>query len=167
MGNSEQYSLDYQFLNSQINGQKTLKVSGLPPGSLKKVAWDVVKFNDHSIDGLWQIKNDPDNGEYIIALYEDYDPGQSLSKMASAESPWEVYADASGQQLSILYRDTPLLRVASSHLGIEPSEAAEVAADLPAQLTSNASLRSALLAEIPPLARQKIMSKFPELKVQS
>lgn len=158
----DQFTLDYSSLQNKVNAKKAFKLSGIAPGALKKVAFDVVRFVDsQAIDGLWQIVEKED-GPYIMAMYDDEIlPENSFSK----SSHWKVYADTAGRYLSFFYQDTPIVRLASDQLGIAPEEAQETAQNLPGQLESNSVLRSAFLQEIPADQRLKFTSQFPELKV--
>lgn len=158
----DQFTLDYSTLHNKVNSKKAFKLSGIAPGALKKVAFDVVRFVDsQAIDGLWQIENRED-GPYIVAMYDDpVLPENSISKSSS----WKVYADTAGKYLSFFYQDAPMVRLASSDLGIAPEDAQETAQNLPGQLETNAALRSALLQEIPPNLRGKVISQLPETKV--
>ena len=153
----DKFAFDYKSLDNKIN-QKTFKYNDVKD-KLHKVAFDVVKFDsDSNIEGLWKIEKD-DQGEYIIAMYED-----AFEKVASVKSDWVVLADQAGHNLSFFYKNEPVIKLASEFLGVGAQDADELASNLPELFNSNLKLTASLLLELTAPERQTLLSRFPELQ---
>lgn len=150
-------SVDYHSLDQKLNAKPSYKLSQVQD-KLRKVAFDVVKFeSSENIPGLWQIQQDS-QGEYIVAMYEE--PQVPAIKTAS---DWQVLTDGNKSSISVFYRHTPMVRLAAQRLGVNSQELSSLAADLPEQLSANPQLVRGLLAEMPAAERASMVSTFPEL----
>src|SRR5277367_4480978 len=90
------FSLDYSGLANQIT-KKAYRLADVK-GQLETVAFDVVRFKDGDKGAdLWQIQS-ADDGDYIVALYDD----EEVEKAASS-NPWSVLV-AGGTNLQISYK---------------------------------------------------------------
>src|SRR5208282_2831791 len=146
-------SLDYSSLANQIT-KKAYRLSDVKD-QLETVAFDVVRFKDGDKGAdLWQVQS-ADDGDYIVALYDDVD-----DKTASA---WSVLVTKNGSDLQISYKGDPLVRLASSKLGIPRNQLHHVEQYLPEKLASNKKLVKALLSELSDAARQEVSKRYPEL----
>jgi hypothetical protein len=123
---------------------------------IEKVAFDVVRFkdNDKGAD-LWQVQS-ADDGDYIVAIYQ---PDEE-EKVAMN---WNVSLNKISGNLQVSYKGDPLVRVASTKLGIPPSELSKVEQYLPRKLSENKRLVKALLNELNESAKKEVLSKYPEL----
>jgi len=118
---------------------------------IEKVAFDVVRFkDDDNRANLWQIQS-CDDGDYIIALYdEDF----------KKESEWEASLDKTASFVHIFYKKTELGKLSSKDLGdLDLVRAAKI---LPQKLASNNQLKDLFLDRLP--SKQVVLAKFPELK---
>lgn len=128
---------------------------------LETVAFDIVRFKDGDKGAeLWQVQN-ADDGDYIVALYDE----DEVEKTASVHSanPWGVLVTKNGSDLQISYKGDPLVRLASSKLGIPSAELHKAEQYLPEKLATNKKLVKALLSELSEAARQEVSKRYPEL----
>lgn len=152
------FSIDYSSL-AKIT-KKAYRLSDVKD-QLETVAFDIVRFKDGDKGAeLWQVQN-ADDGDYIVALYDE----DEVEKTASAHSanPWGVFVTKNGSDLQISYKGDPLVRLASSKLGIPSAELHKAEQYLPEKLATNKKLVKALLSELSEAARQEVSKRYPEL----
>lgn len=155
-------SIDYDALENKLSEKKSFKLSEVKD-KLKKVAFDVVRFDSSAnIDGLWQIQRGVD-GDYIVAMYDDENSKMSHISEIKTASDWNVIADRGGENFSIFYKGTAIVRLAGAKLGLSSGDAELVVSYLPNKLASNSRLVQGLLQEISAQERQELLSKYPEL----
>ena len=151
------FSIDYSNLAGSIT-KKAYRLSDVKD-QLEAVAFDVVRFKDADKGAdLWQVQS-ADDGDYIVALYDDED--DVVEKTAS--NPWGVFVTKNGHDLQISYKGDPLVRLASSKLGIPSTELHRAEQYLPEKLASNKKLVKALLSELSETARHEVSKRYPEL----
>jgi hypothetical protein len=149
------FSVDYSGLVGSIT-KKAYRLSDVKD-QLETVAFDVVRFKDGDKGAdLWQVQN-ADDGDYIVALYDD----EEVVKAAS--NPWGVFVTKNGNDLQISYKGDPLVRLASSKLGIPSTELHRAEQYLPEKLATNKKLVKALLSELSDAARHEVSKRYPEL----
>lgn len=149
------FAIDYSGLEGKIY-KKAYKLSDVQD-KLEKVAFDIVRFKDGDAGAdLWQVQS-ADDGDYIVALYN----GDDDVKVAS--NNWDVDVIKSASALQISYKGDPLVKIASSKLGIPASELDKVKEYLPEKLAGNKKLVSSLLKELPPSVKTSVLNKYPEL----
>lgn len=148
------HSLDYSVLENKIY-KKAYRLSDVKE-QLETIAFDIVRFkdSDKSAD-LWQIQS-ADDGEYIVALYQ---PDEEV-KVAAL---WDVSLNKVANTLQVSYKGDPIVRLSSSKLGIPANELNSVESYLPEKLANNKKLVKALLGELTKVAREEVLSKYPEL----
>jgi hypothetical protein len=150
------FSIDYSGL-AQLT-KKAYRLADVKD-QLETVAFDVVRFKDGDKGAdLWQVQS-ADDGDYIVALYDET---EETEKTASA-NPWSVFVTKSGSDLQIAYKGDPLVRLASSKLGIPSSELHKAEQYLPEKLATNKKLVKALLSELSEAARLEVSRRYPEL----
>jgi hypothetical protein len=150
------FSIDYSGL-TQLT-KKAYRLADVKD-QLETVAFDVVRFKDGDKGAdLWQIQN-ADDGDYIVALYDDE---AEVAKTASS-NPWGVFVTKNGHDLQISYKGDPLVRMASSKLGIPSTELHKAEQYLPEKLATNKKLVKALLSELSETARLEVSRRYPEL----
>ena len=123
---------------------------------LETVAFDIVRFkdSDKSAD-LWQVQS-ADDGDYIVAMYQ---PDEEEKTAAL----WDVTVSKTAGNLQISYKGDPIVRIASSKLGVPASEVHKVPEYLPSKLAENKKLVKALLNELQESAKKEVLKKYPEL----
>lgn len=150
------FTIDYSSLANQFV-KKAHKLSDVKD-QIETVAFDVVRFKDGDKGAeLWQVQS-ADDGDYIVALYDD----EEADKTASS-NPWGVLVTKSGTDLQISYKGDPLVRLAASKLGIPSKELHQAEAYLPEKLATNKKLVKALLSMLSATARQEVSKRYPEL----
>lgn len=148
------FGVDYSGLETQVY-KKAYRLSDVKE-RLETVAFDIVRFKDDDKGAnLWQVQS-ADDGEYIVALYQ---PDEE-NKISSA---WDVSVSKIAGDLQISYKGDPIVRIASTKLGIPHAEIYKVEEYLPAKLAENKKLVKALLKELSFEAKEQVLRKYPEL----
>jgi len=148
------FSIDYSGLENKIY-KKAYRLSDVKD-RLESVAFDIVRFKDSDKAAeLWQVQS-ADDGEYIVALYQPEEEQKTASD-------WEVVLTKTSGDLQVYYKDDPLVRIASSKLGIPKTELSKVPEYLPSKLATNKKLVKALLNELPESTKKLVLEKYPEL----
>ncbi len=146
--------IDYSGLEKIIY-KKAYKLADVKE-QLESVAFDIVRFKDGDKGAeLWQVQS-ADDGDYIVALYDT----DTVEKSSSA---WDVSISKTSSDLQISYKGDPIVRVASSKLGIPKSEIHKIPDYLPTKLAESKKLVNALLNELPVSAKNEVLKKYPEL----
>lgn len=150
--------IDYSQLEHKIY-KRAYKLSEVKD-RIEKVAFDVVRFkDDDNAANLWQVQS-ADDGEYIVALYD-----QAEEKVAEASSNWKVNLSKIGGNLNFYYKNEPIVKIASSQIGIPENQVDLAISYLPQKLATNKKLVNALLKELSKDSRENVLAKYPELKV--
>ena len=150
----DKHSVDYGFMN-KLAEKKHYKFNDVKD-RLIKVAFDVVKFKDSdNIDGLWQVQSS-DDGEVIVALYEE-------TPKLEAKSSWSAVADKTASYVHVFYKNEPVIKLASAYLGISKDDSVSFVENLPKILAENTGIRSSLLNELSEEDRKSFTTKYPEL----
>ena len=146
-------SLNYSDLDNLIN-KKAHRLEDVKD-RLETVAFDVVRFKDADKGAdLWQVQS-ADDGDYIVALYQPEEE--------KTAAKWEVFITKTAGDLQVFYKGDPIVKIASSKLGIPRSELHQVERYLPNKLSENKKLVSALLNELPESTKKEVFNKYPEL----
>jgi len=146
------FSIDY----SSLITKKAYRLADVKD-QLETVAFDVVRFKDgDNAAELWQVQSAED-GDYIVALYDDEEENTKTA------CDWGVLVSKTAGDVQVSYKGDPLVRVASSKLGIPREELHKVEQYLPEKLAENKKLVKALLNELSPAAKQEVLKKYPEL----
>lgn len=125
---------------------------------MTKIAFDVVRFTDGDLQGLWKVETDGDGKQYIVALY-DSDSYDNFEKQASAK-PWSV--KIGGSSLSISYRGAHVADLSKKELEFISTDLDSIASYLPNALESNKKLAKMVLLKGGKIS--DLLNRFPELK---
>lgn len=90
--------------------------------AVKKVAFDVFKSTNG--DQLWELRSDPDGTKYLYAIYGE--PAE-ITTTSSDTNGWKATPDSAGKNVTLSFKNLPLIRFASAEHGFEPDEAADFA----------------------------------------
>ena len=151
----DKHSVNYEYMNKKLSQKKHFKFNDVKD-RLIKVAFDVVKFKDNdNIDGLWQVQSS-DDGEVIVALYEE-------TPKLEAKSSWSAVADKTASYVHVFYKNEPVVKLASSDLGISKEDSVSFVENLPKILAENVGIRSSLLNELSAEDKKSFITKYPEL----
>jgi hypothetical protein len=154
------FSVDYNGLENVLY-KKSYKLSEVQD-RIEKVAFDVVRFKDSDKRSLlWQIQS-ADDGDYIVAMYDEND-GDVIKEASLSADNWEVSLSKNSFDLQFYYKGEPVIKVASHKLGISKEEISSVPSYLPKKLSENKKLASSLLNLLGEPAKKVILSKYPEL----
>src|SRR5271169_1071656 len=82
-----------------------------------KMAFDVFQLNTSSVDSLWVLENGEDGKQYLVARYED-----TTETPLEAKSCWAAFSDKEHKNVTLLYKDTPIQRFASSEFGFDDDD---------------------------------------------
>jgi hypothetical protein len=149
------FKIDYSGLADKIT-KRAYKLEDVKD-KIERVAFDIVRFKDADKGAdLWQVQSADDGEQYIVSMYE---PEEAIISEAS----WNVVANTIAGDIQISYKGDPLVRIASSKLGIPVHELHKVQSYLPSKLAENKKLVKALLNELGKSAKEKVLSKYPEL----
>ena len=150
----QKFAINYSGLENVIY-KKAYRLSDVQD-KIERVAFDIVKFKDDDEGAaLWQVQSS-DDGDYIVAVYQN----EEDEKIASN---WNVNINKISGDLQISYKGDPLVRIASSKLGIPKDELNKVEQYLPSKLADNKKLVKALLNELNESAKKEVLNKYPEL----
>lgn len=148
-------SIDFAGLEHKIS-HKTYKLSEIKD-QIEKVAFDIVRFKDADKGTeLWQVQS-ADDGEYIVALYDEEDEAVKVA------SNWSVYLTKTAANVQISYKNDPIATLSYIELGIPKHEITQVANYLPEKLATNKKLVSTLLNQLNDGARKEVFKRYPEL----
>jgi len=89
---------------------------------LVRVAFDLFRLKGDSTEDLWQIQADDDGNEFLVRTYNLPEDEQQVVK----SSDWRVILDAKGSNLTVLYKDTPIHRLAASIVDANTTEDVEL-----------------------------------------
>jgi len=147
-------SIDYSSLENKIY-KKAYRLEDVKD-KIEKVAFDIVRFKDDDKGAnLWQVQS-ADDGQYIVALYED-------SELAKTSSPWEVSVSKTANEVYFFYKNDPIVKLNASKLGIPKEELSNIGNYLPEKLAANKKLVNSLLNELTVSAKKEVLNKYPEL----
>lgn len=151
----DKHSVDYESINKKLTAKKAYKYNDVKD-HLIKVAFDVVKFKDaDNIDGLWQIQS-ADDGEVIVALYEE-------TPKLETRSSWSAIPDKTASYVHIFYKNEPITKLAMASLGIQEKDTVSFIETLPKILAENSSIRTQMLRELNSEDKSNLIKKYPEL----
>lgn len=151
----DKHSINYENMNQKLSMRKAYRFSDVKD-RLIKVAFDVVKFKDSdNIDGLWQVQSS-DDGEVIVALYEE-------TPLLEAKSSWSAVADKTASYIHVFYNNEPVIKLASATLGITKDDSDSFVENLPKVLAEDATIRASLLKQLSDKDRVSFTTKYPEL----
>lgn len=151
----DKHLVDYKLMNGKLSAKKVYKYNEVKD-RLIKIAFDVVKFKDsNDIDGLWQVQSS-DDGEVIVALYEE-------TPKLEAKSSWSAVMDKTASYVHVFYKNEPVIKLASANFGITEEDSVSFVENLPKVLAEDIGIRSSLLNELSEKERKSFTTKYPEL----
>ena len=151
----DKHSVNYEYIDKKLSAKKAFRYNDVKD-RLIKVAFDVVKFKDSdNIDGLWQVQSS-DDGEVIVALYEE-------TPKLEAKSSWSAVADKTASYVHVFYKNEPVIKLAGVKVGMSKEDSVSFVENLPKILAENAGIRSSLLNELSAEDRKSFITKYPEL----
>lgn len=122
---------------------------------IEKVAFDIVKFKDTDVPELWRIESG-DEGEYIIALYNEED----LEKTAGTKSPWFCIKES--KTIKLFYKNAFVTELTSNDLSAAGMDLNSAHKYLPKSLANNKKLSDIILKRAG-TNYKTLLEKYPEL----
>jgi len=154
----KKFAVNYQNLETQLEDKPQVFRLADVKDKITRVAFDVVKFHDSDgLDGLWQIRQ-TDEGEYIVATYDD----SELTVEASVKTPWQAFQ--SGDEVHVFYKNDPVSKISLASIGIPAEEAKLFVSHLPQSLATNEKLAASMLKALGDEERKELFASHPELQ---
>lgn len=139
----DNFTLDFGYLNSVINPDKSKVVYKGNEERFVRVAFDLFKMKDNSCEDLWQIQADDDGVEYLVRTYEADD------KEVIA-SDWSVGINKTASHLTVSYKGMPVHRLDTKDYGVEnPFDALVFRDVVQEKLANNKDFVAKLANELP------------------
>jgi hypothetical protein len=89
---------------------------------LIRVAFDLFRLKGDNTEDLWQVQADDDGNEFLVRTYSLPEDDQQVVQA----SDWNVISDAKGNNLTVLYKNSPIHRLATSMVGAKTAEDVEL-----------------------------------------
>lgn len=148
---------------TQLAGEVTPETGRIPyePNKhlFKKVAFDVFQLNTTPVESLWTLEDSEDGTQYLVAMYGDEEPEQ-----LEAKSHWEALADREGKNVTLMYKDAPIQRFASSEYGFNSEDVHVFQQTLVNRLASDSAFAVKFLKSQPKAKLDSLIAQFPELQ---
>lgn len=124
----------------------------------RKVAFDVFQLSGSPIDSLWNLEDGEDGEQFLVAQYED-DDAQGLE----SKSQWTALTDKTAENVTLLYRDTPIQRFASSQYGFDSGDVHVFQDTLIEKLSTDKDFLDKFLESQSEEKKAELLRQFPEL----
>lgn len=125
----------------------------------RKVAFDVFQLNNAPVTSLWTLEEDEDGSQYLVAQYGDEQAEESLE----VKSHWLALADRENKNVTLVYKDAPIQRFASSEYGFSEEDVHIFQRTLIEKLSSDKAFVDKLLKSQPKERQELLLKQFPEL----
>lgn len=150
-------TLDWKRLATDITPETGKVLYGPNKNLFTKVAFDVFRLNNAPIDSLWTLEDGDDGEQYLVARYEDEE-----SKL-EAKGSWMALSDSDKKNITLLYKDSPIKRFASTEYQFTPEDIHIFQRTLIEKLSSDKEFINKLLKSQPEDKRKLLIKQFPEL----
>jgi hypothetical protein len=152
-------TLDWTKLASEVVADNS-KIPYEPNKHLfTKVAFDVFQLNTAPTQSLWILEDGEDGKQYLAAQYDD-EQGQEVLEV---KSHWKALADKEGRNITLMYKDAPIQRFASSEYSFGKDDIHIFQKTLIEKLSSDKAFVEKLLKSQPEYRRDALLRQFPEL----
>jgi hypothetical protein len=113
--------LDWEGLDKAVNKERTSYEYEQVKHLFRKCAFDAYKPLNGS-EQLWELRDGEDGKKYLVALYEE---AEDIVATASTKF-WKATPDSRGN-VTLAYKDFPIMLFTAANAGYEVSEAAQFA----------------------------------------
>ena len=124
-----------------------------------KIAFDVFRLNNSTSDALWILEDGDDGSQYLVAQYEDSETERPIE----LKSHWLALSDRDSKNVTLMYKDEPIQRFASSEFGFDKDDVHIFQKTLVEKLSSNKDFLDKLIKSQSKEKRDTILKQFPEL----
>lgn len=146
-------TIDWNALESALNPKKeAYRVYDAVNGPFRKVAFDMYK--DVTDGSLWEMR-EVDGKKLLFALYDE--DGVEKTATASVKSDWSAHPDSSEENVTLIYRNTPIYRFAASEYGFI-GDAHKFASYVVNKANKDKDFIAGVLKQVSPARRQHILS---------
>lgn len=129
-------------------------------GNFRKVAFDVFRLNNSVSDSLWVLEDGEDGTQYLVAQYEE---GEKEDPGLESKSHWVALSDRDSKNVTLIYKDEPIQRFASSEFGFNEDDVHIFQKTLIEKLSSDKKFLDKLIKLQPEEKREMLIEQFPEL----
>lgn len=112
------YDLNWDALDNAITTKRAKYAFDDVKHLFKKIAFDVYKPLNGSTK-LWELREE-DGGKFLYALYEE---PEEITVQAEKTASWNAVSDKGGDNITLSYKDVPIMRFASDRYKFKPEEA--------------------------------------------
>jgi len=126
----------------------------------RKVGFDVFQMNSSPVESLWILEDGDDGKQYLSARYDDTE-----SETIEVKSSWNALADRKGENITLMYKDEPIQRFASSDYGFNKDDIHIFQQSLVELLNSDPNFVKRVLKSQSKERLGIIAQHFPELNV--
>ena len=123
-----------------------------------KIAFDVYQLNNSPVESLWVLESDADDGEILVAMYDD----QDYSELLKEASVWKTYGDSKRENITLSYKNMPICKFSAKEYGFDSSTAHIFQRSLLKKLANKEFVYKLLKAQ-PKNKQIDIINQFPEL----
>jgi hypothetical protein len=110
------------------------------------VAFDLFRLKGDNTEDLWQIQADDDGNEFLVRTQALPEEEQQVAKA----SDWRVVSDAKGSNLTVLYRNIPIQRLAAAMAGAStPADVELLRKTVQEKLSTDDAFVSKFISSIP------------------
>jgi len=124
----------------------------------RKVAFDVFQLNSSPVESLWILEESDDGQQFLVARYDESEP-----ETLEVKSHWEALVDRQGENVTLMYKDSPIQRFASKEYGFTKDDAPAFQEVLIEKLSSDQEFVKKLIKSQPEAKRKLLLEQFPEL----
>lgn len=146
---------------TKLNGDIVLKNNRISyaenKASFTKIGFDVFQYNNSQIDSLWILEDGDDGKQYLVAQYED------AEQPLEVKSCWAALSDKDHKNVTLLYKDVPIQRFASSEYGFNENDILVFQKTLVQKLNSDQSFVKKLINSQPEEKKEFLLGHFSEL----
>jgi hypothetical protein len=86
---------------------------------MRKVAFDIYKQIGDKVENLWELREE-DGTKYLYSVYDD---AADLTAKSSDDADWQATSDRDGKNVTLSFKQLPLVRFAAAEHGFAPDEA--------------------------------------------
>lgn len=152
-------TLDWEKLANSVEPRRDKILFEQNKHLFTKLAFDVFRLNTSPTESLWILEKGEDGKEYLAAMYDNDDNSAQLE----VKSHWEAISDKDNKNVTLLYKNTPLCRFASTDYGFDNSDIHIFQRTLVAKLNLDKSFRDKFMTSQSAEKREMILKQFPEL----
>lgn len=154
-------TLDWKQLSGTISPDTKKVLYGPNKHLFRKVAFDVFQLKGGPVDPIWILEEGEDGESYLVAQYDDSDV-ENKDKGLESKGGWTALSDKKAESVTLLYKNTPIRRFASSEFGFDNNDVHIFQEALVDKLKSNPEAVSQMLDDLGEERKNALANQFPE-----